>query len=86
MRFLSSLDTKDRRILLWCVGVGVGLAILLGILNPSSDDDSRQPSSYLSGRHGALAAYETLLRSGYQVQRWEQPLSELADASGRTRW
>ena len=82
MRFLSSLDAKDRRILLWCVGVGMGLAILLGILNPSSDDDSRQPSSYLAGRHGALAAYETLLRSGYPVQRWEQPLRELADASG----
>ena len=82
MRFLSSLDAKDRRILLWCVGVGVGLALLLGILNPTSDNDNRQPSSYLSGQHGALAAYETLLRSGYQVQRWEQPLSELANGSG----
>lgn len=81
MRFLSSLDAKDRRILLWCVGVGLGLAILSGILMPSSGDGSRQPSSYLSGRHGALAAYETLLRSGYKVQRWEQPLSELADAA-----
>lgn len=82
MRFLSSLDAKDRRILLWCVGVGVVLAVLSGILMPSSDDANQQPSSYLSGRYGALAAYETLLRSGYQVQRWERPLSDLANAAG----
>ncbi|MGH9590541.1 MAG: DUF4350 domain-containing protein [Terracidiphilus sp.] len=82
MRFLSSLDGTDRRILLWCVGVGLALAILTGVLMPNSDDANEQPSSYLTGRHGALAAYETLLRSGYQVQRWERPLSDLADTAG----
>lgn len=82
MRFLSSLDAKDRRLLLWCVGIGVTLAIVSGILMPSTDNSDRLPSSYLAGRHGALAAYETLLRSGYQVQRWERPLNDLADTAG----
>jgi hypothetical protein len=82
MKFLSSLDAKDRRLLLWCVGIGLVLAIVSGILMPNSDNSNMLPSSYLSGRHGALAAYETLLRSGYQVQRWERPLSDLADDSG----
>ena len=82
MRFLSSLDAKDRRLLLWCVGIGLVLAVVSGILMPHSDNGNALPSSYLSGRHGALAAYETLLRSGYQVQRWEQPLNDLADAAG----
>ena len=36
------------------------------------------PSSYLTGKHGARAAYEMLQASGYNVQRWEQPLSDLA--------
>ena len=36
------------------------------------------PSSYLTGKHGARAAYELLAASGYTVERWEQPLSELA--------
>ena len=36
------------------------------------------PSSYLTGRHGARAAYDLLAESGYKVERWEQPLSELA--------
>lgn len=82
MRMLSSLDAKDRRILLWFLGIGVTLAIVSGILMPNSDNDNPVPSSYLAGRHGALAAYETLLRSGYQVQRWERPLSDLADGAG----
>lgn len=82
MRFLSTLDAKDRRLLLWLVGAGVGLAVLSGFLMPKSDNDNPLPSSYLAGRHGALAAYETLLRSGYQVQRWERPLGELARTAG----
>jgi Domain of unknown function (DUF4350) len=82
MKFLSSLDAKDRRFLLWSVGIGVALAILTGILMPNTDNSNPVPSSYLAGRHGALAAYETLLRSGYPIQRWERPLPDLAAAAG----
>jgi hypothetical protein len=83
MKFLSSLDRKDRRILLWCVLLAVVLAAVTGFLLPNDNtDDNRLPSSYLSGQHGALAAYETLLRSGYPVERWERPLSELAAIAG----
>ena len=83
MKFLSSLDRKDRRLLLWCLLVAVILAAITGFLLPNGNrDDNRLPSSYLSGQHGALAAYETLLRSGYQVERWERPLGELAAVAG----
>lgn len=83
MTFLSSLDAKDRRLLLWSVGIAVTLAILTGFLLPSADsNDNPMPSTYLAGQHGARAAYETLLRSGYQVERWERPLSELAATAG----
>jgi hypothetical protein len=40
------------------------------------------PSTWLAGRHGARAAYEILLRSNYQIERWERPLSELAETAG----
>jgi hypothetical protein len=43
-----------------------------------NSDDNAVPSSYLTGRHGARAAYELLVARGYNVQRWEQPLSVLA--------
>jgi Domain of unknown function (DUF4350) len=83
MRFLSSLDAKDRKLLLWCMGIGVSLAIVTGLLLPNQNgNDNPLPSSYFSGQHGARAAYETLLRSNYNIERWERPLSELADTAG----
>jgi hypothetical protein len=83
MTFLSSLDAKDRRLLLWFVGIALALAVVTGFLLPSgNDNDNPLPSTYLAGQHGARAAYETLLRSGYSLERWERPLSELAAAAG----
>jgi hypothetical protein len=51
-------------------------------LPSGNNKDNPLPSSYLSGQHGARAAYETLLNSGYKVERWEQPLSDLAPMAG----
>jgi hypothetical protein len=83
MTFLSSLDAKDRRLLLWCVGIAIALAVATGFLMPDgNDNDNPMPSTYLAGQHGARAAYETLLRSGYSLDRWERPLSELAATAG----
>jgi hypothetical protein len=83
MKFLSSLDAKDRRLLLWSLGIAITLAIALGFLLPNGNNNTNPlPSSYLSGQHGARAAYETLLRSGYQLERWEHPLSDLAATAG----
>jgi Domain of unknown function (DUF4350) len=83
MKFMSSLDPRDRKLLLWCVGAVVALAVTAGFLLPNGDNnENRLPSTYLSGRHGALAAYETLVRSGYAVERWERPLAELAPTAG----
>ena len=66
MKFLSSLDAKDRRLLLWCLGIAITLAVLIGFLLPNGNsNDNPLPSTYLSGQHGARAAYETLLRSNY---------------------
>jgi len=81
--FLPSLDAKDRKLLLWSVGAAAVLAIAIGILSTRNDsDDDRLPSTYLNGKHGALAAYEMLERAGYPVERWERPLDELAAEAG----
>jgi hypothetical protein len=82
MTFLSSLDAKDRNLLLWCVGIAILLAVATGFLMPNGGNDNPLPSTYLAGQHGARAAYETLLRSGYSLERWERPLSELAATAG----
>ena len=83
MTFLASLDAKDRRLLLWCVSIAIALAVVIGFLIPGSSSNSNPlPSSYLAGQHGARAAYETLLRSNYAIERWESPLSDLAAIAG----
>ncbi len=83
MKFLSSLDPKDRRLVVWCVGIALVLAVITGFLLPNANNnENRLPSSYLSGQHGAMAAYDTLVRAGYPIERWERPLAELAATAG----
>ncbi|MBS1805331.1 MAG: DUF4350 domain-containing protein [Acidobacteria bacterium] len=83
MKFMSSLDAKDRKLLLWSVSIAIGLAVTIALVMPGEDNDQNTlPSTYLAGKHGARAAYESLLRSGYNIERWERPLSELAASAG----
>ena len=57
MKFSSSLDAKDRRLLLWCLGIAIALAVALGFLVPNGNgNDNPLPSTYLAGQHGARAA------------------------------
>ncbi len=79
MSFLTTLDARDRKLLLICLLAVVVLAVITGVFarNQNRDDDP-VPSSYLTGRHGARAAYDLLASSGYRIERWEEPLSELA--------
>jgi hypothetical protein len=83
MKFLPSLDAKDRNLLLGCVGAALALSVAIGFLMPKANtNDNPLPSTYLSGKHGARAAYDMLLDSGYPVERWERPLSDLATTAG----
>jgi hypothetical protein len=84
MSFFSALDKKDRRLLYWVLGTVFVLAVLAAIFsNKDEDNKNTLPSSFLAGQHGARAAYETLVRSGYTIERWEDPLGGLAEKSGR---
>src|SRR6185369_13865758 len=61
----------------------IGLAVVIALVMPNGNNDENPlPSTYLSGKHGARAAYESLLRAGYNIDRWERPLKELATAAG----
>jgi hypothetical protein len=79
MTFLASLDPKDRKLLVICLSAVVVLAgIIAFFARNQNNNDNPLPSSYLTGRHGAHAAYDLLQQSGYSVQRWEEPLGDLA--------
>ena len=78
-----NLDRRDRRMLLSLLGLIIALFVLLAVVTPSEDPNTNPvPDSYLTGTHGAKAAYTLLEQSGYQVQRWESPLTDLAQQSG----
>jgi len=74
----GGLDRKDRRMLYAFLGLVFVLIVLLATVAPNKDDNPL-PGSNLTGRHGAMAAYTLLEQSGYDVQRWEDPLARLAE-------
>jgi len=79
MKFFASLDARDRRLLLFCAAAVVLLAVLTAAFaRNENNNDNPVPSTYLTGKHGARAAYDMLAQSGYSIQRWEDPLSDLA--------
>jgi hypothetical protein len=79
MKLFASLDAKDRKLLVGCLVTVLVLAVVTAFFaRNQNSDDNPLPSSYLTGRHGARAAYEMLQANGYHVQRWEQPSSDLA--------
>jgi hypothetical protein len=83
MKLLRSLDDKDRRMLLIILGLVGVLLVVLAIFTPDEDPNKNPiPDSYLAGQHGAKAAFTLLQQSGYAIERWEQPLSDLAAHAG----
>ncbi len=79
MKLLASLDATDRKLLLGCLAAVLVLAFVTAFFaRNENNDDNPLPSTYLTGRHGARAAFDLLKANGYDVERWEQPLSDLA--------
>ncbi len=80
MKLFASLDARDRKLLIGCISAVVVLAVVTAFFARSEDSDNNPvPSTYGTGKHGARAAYEMLKANGYDVERWEQPLSDLPE-------
>lgn len=80
MKLFASLDAKDRKLLIYCICAVFVLAVLTAVFARNQNrDDNPLPSTWLTGKHGARAAYDMLKANGYNIERWEHPLSELAE-------
>lgn len=73
----SSLTRRDRRLLFAFLIMVAVVLVVVAVLAPQQDDQDRTPSTFSSGTHGAEAAYLALDQSGYHIERWERPLSDL---------
>jgi Domain of unknown function (DUF4350) len=78
------LNQKDRKLFLGAGFVFVLLVVTAFVLSSSDRGQAEYPSSYSSASGGAKAAYLLLSETGYNVQRWERPLSDLPLNSTKT--
>lgn len=77
-----ALDRADRRLVIGAFALLVVLVVASALLEPKAIGGP-DASSYSYATNGAQAAYQLLGAMGYQVERWESPLSDLpADAKG----
>ena len=71
------IDSRDRKLL---VGSAVVFILLIAgavIFGGGAGQKQEAPSSYSTASGGAKAAYLLLSQSGYDVRRWERPLTDL---------
>jgi len=71
------IDPRDRKLLLGSAVVFILLITGAVIFGGDAGQRQEAPSSYSTASGGAKAAYLLMLRSGYNVQRWEKPLVDL---------
>ena len=72
-----TMDPRDRKLLIGAAIVFVLLIAGAAVLGGDAGRKLDIPSTYSTASGGAKAAYLLLTGAGYQVERWEKPLSEL---------
>src|SRR5258708_5578395 len=79
-----NLNQKDRKLFLGAGFIFVLLVATALVFSSADRGQAEYPSSYSSASGGAKAAYQLLSDTGYKVQRWERPLSDLPLGSTKT--
>jgi hypothetical protein len=78
------LNRVDQKILFIAAGVFVALVVAASIVVAPDSENETIPSTYSSGISGAKAAYLLLQETGYPVERWEQPITEIGSGENKT--
>lgn len=78
MSWFSGLNRRDRQMMTAALVCAAAFILIVAFFGPSPDEQSKVPSSYSNGAHGARAAFLLLQRSGYHVERSTEPLASVA--------
>jgi hypothetical protein len=79
-----NIAPRDRKLLLGAFIVFILLLVGVVVLGGERGEKVEIPSSYSTASGGAKAGYLLLARSGYDVRRWERPLTDLPKPAGTT--
>jgi len=79
-----NIAPRDRKLLLGAFIVFILLIVGVVVLGGEQGEKVEIPSSYSTASGGAKAGYLLLAQSGYEVRRWERPLTDLPQAAGTT--
>jgi hypothetical protein len=78
--WIGPVEPRDRNLLIGCGVLVATLIVALAFFSPPRQgNEDPTPFSYSTGKHGAKAAFELLMKSGYKVERQNAPLSEIID-------
>jgi Domain of unknown function (DUF4350) len=78
------LNQKDRKLFLGAGFVFILLVVTTFVFSSGGRGQAEYPSSYSSASGGGKAAYLLLTETGFKIQRWERPLSDLPLDSTKT--
>lgn len=73
---MPPVSASDRKVLL-IAGAAFITLVVLGLVLAPADDQTSVASTYSVASRGAKAAYLLLQESGYHVQRWQRPVTDL---------
>jgi hypothetical protein len=76
----AKISSGDRKVLI-IAGAAFLILVCLGFLLAPANTDAHDASSYSTASEGAKAAYLLLQESGYRVERWQRPISDLKSES-----
>ena len=79
-----NIAPRDRKLLLGAFIVFILLIVGVVVLGGERGEKVEIPSSYSTASGGAKAGYLLLAQSGYDVRRWERPLTDLPKPAGTT--
>ena len=79
-----NIDARDRKLLLGALVVFILLIVGVVVFGGQQGEKVEIPSSYSTASGGAKAGYLLLAQSGYDVQRWARPLTDLPKSADTT--
>ena len=76
---MSQRRSTEKKVVFSAIAAALLLIVITAMFAPAQDEDNPQPSTYNAGPQGAKAAFLLLGKLGWHTQRFDKPLSAMAE-------